>query len=99
MNKPDIHSEADEAWDALLRHLPGQSQAQPRPFFYGRVQARLAANAGAEKPLVPGWLRRPAFAALLGALVLILSGDGSTAGAGAGIASHAGLPAPNVLPR
>ncbi|MFD2718338.1 hypothetical protein ACFST9_06405 [Hymenobacter monticola] len=95
MNKPDSRPEADAAWDALLRQLPSQSRAQPRPFFYGRVQARLAAETSTEKLRVPGWLRRPAFAALLAALVLSLSGDGATTGA----ASRTGMQAPRLLPR
>ncbi|MDO7846656.1 hypothetical protein Q5H92_09835 [Hymenobacter sp. M29] len=84
MTKPDLRSVADEALDALLRQLPRQSQARPRPFFYGRVQARLVdAEASTARPLLPDWLRRPAFAALLGALVLSLSGDCAAGGAAA----------------
>jgi hypothetical protein len=70
-------SDADPAWDDLLRQLRSQPPAQPKPFFYGRVQARLAARAAADKHLLPAWLRRPAYAALLAALVVSLSGDGS----------------------
>jgi hypothetical protein len=99
MNKSDFRPEADEAWEALLRQLPHQPTAQPRPFFYARVQARLAAEASAENPLVPGWLRRPAFAALLTALVLSLSGDGSAVSAAAETTGPAGYQAPRLLPR
>ena len=60
-----------------MRQLHNQPNAQPRPFFYGRVHARLAANAAAESQPLLGWLRRPAYAALLGALVMFLSGDGA----------------------
>ena len=67
----------DEAWDDLVRQLRTQPQAGPRPFFYARVQARLAADVAAKSPALPGWLRRPAYAALLGALVITLSGDGT----------------------
>jgi hypothetical protein len=90
MTEPDFHPDADAAWDALLRQLPSQPPAQPRPFFYARVRARLAAEAAAEKPFVPGWLRRPAFALLLAALVLSLPGDGaaeSTSAAATGAAA------------
>ena len=67
----------DEEWDDLLRQLRNQPQARPRPYFYGRVHARLAAGAAAKPPLLPGWLRRPAYAVLLGALLMTLSGDGA----------------------
>jgi len=67
---------SDEVWDNLVRQLPGSATARPRPFFYGRVRARLDARAAAESPALPHWLRRPAYAALLGALALALSGDG-----------------------
>jgi len=94
MTEPDFRPAADEAWDALLRQLPHQPPARPRPFFYGRVQARLAAEASAAQPLLPGWLRRPAFAAVLVALVLSLPGDGAAVAAG-----PASNPAPHVRPR
>jgi hypothetical protein len=65
--------DADPEWEALLRQLRAQPVPPPRPFFYSRVQARLAAEAS--RPWLPGWVRRPAYAVLLGALVLALSGD------------------------
>lgn len=68
---------SDEEWEGLLRQLRTQPVARPRPFFYARVQARVVANAPAARHLLPAWLRRPAYAALLGALVLVLSGDGA----------------------
>ena len=64
----------DEEWDDRLRQLRDQPLARPRSYFYARVHARLAA---AESRLLPGWLRRPAYALLLGALVITLSGDGA----------------------
>ena len=76
------YSGSDEEWEALMRQLRQQRKATPRPFFYARVQARLLAPAGAAPPLVPQWLRRPAYAVVLGALVLAVSGDGSAAPAG-----------------
>ena len=60
-----------------MRQLREQPKARLRPFFYTRVQARLAADAAATSQLLPGWLRRPAYAVLLGALVMTLSGDGA----------------------
>ncbi len=64
----------DDEWDALVARLRTQPAARPQPFFYARLNARLAATA---QPLaLPAWLRRPAYAMLLGAVVLTLSGDG-----------------------
>ena len=67
---------SDPEWDDLLRQLHQQPKARPRPFFYHRVHARLADEASAKSQPLLGWLRRPAYTALLGALVLALSGDG-----------------------
>ena len=80
MSDPAARPDADHEWEALLRQLRTQPLAPPRPFFYGRVQARLAAEA---RPWLPGWVRRPAYAMLLGALVLALSGDDAALAAGA----------------
>ena len=70
-----VRSCSDADWEAALRQLRAQPYPQPRPFFYGRVHARLVAGAAAPAHPLPAWLRRPAYAALLGALVLGLSGD------------------------
>ena len=72
--------DADHEWEKLMRQLSAQPLAQPRSFFYNRVQARLAAEAS--QPWLPGWARRPAYALLLGALVLALSGDDAVLAAG-----------------
>ena len=74
MSDSVVRSRSDEDWEEALRQLRAQPQPRPQPFFYGRVHARLAASTAAPHPL-PAWLRRPAYAALLGALVLGLSGD------------------------
>lgn len=68
---------ADEQWENLLRHWRTGHDAQPQPFFYNRVRARLdgAVSSGERQPL-PTWLRWPSYAALLG-IVLLLSGDGA----------------------
>ena len=81
---------ADEEWDNLLQQLPRQSQGQPRPYFYNRVQARLHAEA---RPWLPSWVRRPAYALLLGALVLALSGDDAALASGRAPAA-ASVPVP-----
>jgi len=71
--------DADKAFDDLLEQLHRLPKAEPQPFFYARVQGRLAAAAlPRQEALVPAWLRRPAYAVLLGALVLGLSSDGTT---------------------
>lgn len=66
----------DEEWEVLMRQLHDQPKGSPQPFFYGRLNARLAALDAAEGRVLPGWMLRPAYAALLGAMVLTLSGDG-----------------------
>ena len=78
MSDSAVRPAPDEEWDDLMRQLRDQPNARPRPFFYTRVHARLAASAASKSPLLPGWLRRPADAVLLGALVMTLSGDGTT---------------------
>ena len=68
---------SEEEWEALMHQLRLQPKVQPRPFFYARIQARLLAPAGG-----PGcwhWLRRPAYAAVLSAMILAISGDNSAA--------------------
>ena len=72
--------DADQEWAGLMHQLRTQPPAQPRPFFYGRVQARLIARA--RRPWLPDWVRRPAYALLLGALVLALNGDNAALASG-----------------
>jgi hypothetical protein len=67
----------DPEWETLLQQLRTQPKAQPRPFFYARVQARLASQTQPMGPWLPAWARRPAYVALLGMLVLAVSGDGA----------------------
>lgn len=88
---------SDAEWEALLAQLRQQPPAQPQPFFYTRVQARLQTRRAAPLGRLPGWLRRPAYAALLGALVLAVSGDGAALRA-APVASHS-APVPRTLTR
>jgi len=65
--------EDDEAWTTLLRSLP-QGSLEPRPFFFTRLQARLAAQQP-QPPALPTWLRRSVYAFSLAALVLVLNAD------------------------
>ena len=88
----------DEEWENLMRQLRNQPTAQPRPFFYTRVQARLTVKAPAASQLLPAWLRRPAYAALFGALVLVLSGDGAGLAPAAAYHPASPPPAPSPLP-
>ena len=85
-SRPD----SDEEWEELLRRLRHQPKAQPKPFFYARVHARLVAEL-APAPWLPGWVRRPAYVALLGALVLAVSGDGAALRPAAAPAAQPGL--------
>jgi hypothetical protein len=93
-----LRPDADDAWDTLLGKLGRQPNPQPRPFFYSRVQARLAAQPPANSDLLPAWLRRPAYAALLGVLVFSLSGDGPGLRAGSVATDNPDLPA-RLVPR
>jgi hypothetical protein len=76
MSDSDFRPGSDAEWADLLRQLRQPPAAQPQPFFYARVQARLAARQAPATAWLPAWARRPAYAALLGALVLAMSGDG-----------------------
>jgi hypothetical protein len=67
---------ADEEWDNLLRQWRNQPNAQPRPFFYSRVRARLVGEAATERQSLHTWLRWPSYAVMLG-IILLLSGDGA----------------------
>jgi hypothetical protein len=76
MSDFDLRSGPDEApWQELLRQLRHQAKTQPQPFFYTRVQARLQARQAAPLAGLPTWVRRPAYAVLLSALILAVSGD------------------------
>ena len=68
---------ADEDWEELLRQWRNQPESQPRPYFYSRVRARLDRETAVARLPVPAWLRWPAYAMMLGAL-LLLSGDDAT---------------------
>jgi len=76
MSDSTFRSVPDEEWEDLIRQLHDRPKVRPRPFFYGRLNARLTAVDAAESRALPGWVLRPAYAALFGAMVLTLSGDG-----------------------
>ncbi|NVO32487.1 hypothetical protein [Hymenobacter lapidiphilus] len=65
---------ADEEWENLLRQWRAQPGAQPRPYFYSRVQARLIRETTAVHAPARTWLHWPAYAVML-VLLLLLSGD------------------------
>jgi len=75
MLDPAIRPTADEEWENLLHQWRTQQPAQPQPFFYSRVRARLVGEVSMEHQLLPTWLRWPSYAVMLG-LLLMLSGDG-----------------------
>ena len=64
----------DDAWTMRLRALQPHGPAEPRPFFFARLQARLAVQ-HPQPTLLPSWLRRAAYAFSIGALVLVLNAD------------------------
>ena len=74
MSTPRNLPEDDEAWTTRLRSLHPQAPPEPRPFFFARLQARLAAQQPRPATL-PTWLRRVAYAFSLGALGLALNAD------------------------
>ncbi|RZL16654.1 MAG: hypothetical protein EOO62_00675 [Hymenobacter sp.] len=95
MSSPNTPPGSDHQWEALLHQLRQHPPAEPQPFFYARVHARLLAQADSANTLLPKWLRKPAYAAALCALVLAVSGDGAVATpAGAGL--RPGNPTPQV---
>lgn len=79
MSDSDLPLGSDEEWEKLLRQLRLHPKAEPQPFFYARMHARLLAKANTATTWPPAWLRRPVYAAVLGALVLAMSGDGAVA--------------------
>ena len=91
MSDSAVRPLSDEEWKDLMRQLRAQPHVRPRPFFYVRVHARLTADASATSPPLPAWLRRPAYAALLAALVMTLSGDGAALRSAAGV-KHSDIP-------
>jgi hypothetical protein len=92
MSNSDLRPGSDKEWQELLHQLRHQPKPQPQPFFYARVHARLSAQRTTPLAWLPSWVRRPAYAALLGALILAVSGD-DTALRAAPAASH-----PSQLP-
>ncbi|MBD2770022.1 hypothetical protein IC235_19210 [Hymenobacter sp. BT664] len=83
--------EEDEAWTARLRCLREPEPPEPRPFFYTRLEARLAAEL-LPSLARPWWRRHPAYAATLGVLVVALN-----AGAAVHYARHQ-RPTPGPAP-
>lgn len=76
MSDPATRPSADEELENLLRQWRTSSDAQPQPYFYSRVRARLVGEATVERRPLRTWLRWPSYAALIG-IVLLLSGDGA----------------------
>ena len=74
MSESAVRLNADEEWEELLREWRAQPEARPRPYFYSRVRARLVKATAAERPSAQAWLRWPAYAVMLG-MLLLLSGD------------------------
>lgn len=91
----NANSPADQAWQELLHRLREQPVAPPRPFFYTRLQARLAATAPAPRAAAwPSWLPRPAYAAIVGLLMVILHADSASGRSGRGTPAKPGFPTP-----
>ena len=79
---------ADQAWQALLRQLREQPVAPPRPFFYTRLQARLAGAPAPRAAAWSEWRQRPAYAAIIGLLMVVLHADSVAGHPGTGLAGR-----------
>ena len=99
MSEPAYRAAPDEEWDDLMRQLHARPKAAPRPFFYGRVNARLAAALAPKGRFWSGRVLRPVYAALLGAMVLALSGDGRALHPPAGVLPGQAANGPPPRPR
>ncbi|MBW3129352.1 hypothetical protein [Hymenobacter profundi] len=73
MSDSTNRTEADEEWETLLHQWRAEVAVPPRPYFYGRVHTRLV-NAAAKRPPLRTWRHWPAYAVMLG-ILLLLSGD------------------------
>lgn len=70
MNKmTDIQKKVDEAMDSIL-HI---GKAEPNPFFFTRLQARIRRVEGSSWEQMSRLITRPAFAVLAVSAVLILN--------------------------
>lgn len=65
---------ADEEWESLLHQWRAEVDTPPQPYFYSRVRAKLVDAAGAQHPPLRTWRHWPAYAVMLG-ILLLLSGD------------------------
>ncbi|WP_375417765.1 hypothetical protein [uncultured Hymenobacter sp.] len=92
----NAESPADQAWQELLHRLRDQPAAPPRPFFYTRLQARLAEVPPAPRVAAPRWLHRPAYAAIVGLLTVILHADSTSGSSGLGEAARLLSPTPSA---
>ena len=54
MSNPTVRPDADDEWENLLHQLRMQASAPLRPYFYRRVQARLAVET--RRPWLPNCL-------------------------------------------
>ncbi|QKZ13291.1 hypothetical protein [Spirosoma sp. KUDC1026] len=61
----------DERWERRFNKLKEVSPEEPRPFFYTRLQARLAQRP--DTGWTPVWLRRPAYALSAFGLIVLLN--------------------------
>ncbi|GAB3315368.1 hypothetical protein GCM10027299_04470 [Larkinella ripae] len=63
----------DQQWEDRFRQLGKLAPAQPRPFFYTRLEARLNTRIGPSEAaaVLPWWLQKPAYA--LGTLGMLVA--------------------------
>lgn len=71
MNK---HSHNESDFEKILSSLDGLTPAEPKPFFYTRLQARMMKSEQSSIQRAMQLVARPAFVLGIGILVLILNG-------------------------
>lgn len=59
----------DQPWEDRFRKLGNLDRAQPKPYFYSRLKARIEQSEAAA--VLPWWLQKPAYA--LGTLGLLIA--------------------------
>ncbi|WP_236648716.1 hypothetical protein [Spirosoma sp. 209] len=72
MNDSTKKPAGSDDWETDFQRWGKRSLPEPRPFFYTRLQARLA-QSGESAGWLPWWLRRPAYAYAALSLLIVLN--------------------------
>ena len=65
---------SDEDLDQVLNSLAGLQKAEPKPFFFTRLQARMKRSENGFFQQLAAVVTRPAFAMITGIFILLLNG-------------------------